>query len=643
MSRFIVTSGSHFTPFSYDELVKPIAQYTEAYNTAQQEADTLAMQAGAIGSMLGNKDVRAKEMFNSYMNDIDALANTMQSSGYNIGVARELSALRRRYGTDITKINAAITRKAEEIKSQDEQLKNDKTMMFARNARLASVDDYLDDPYGNNTQSYSGAMLNAQAAALGKNIGRDLIENMDKWAPILGGQYFERNTFSGFHSNEVQAAIDNTIAGTVSSDPRVALLQKAMQSVYDSSGMSQWADKTQKDQAYKYIGQGLYSAIGSYNNDIKQNANFLTDYQKAQLAIKAAKANGGNGGSSKTLVGPKLTSLRGNILSGPEDKKHAKEDKERSDALTALKQLRDMNSTGELKDPKTGSISDAGMKIMGSLRGNGYYNRNLSGKMTMDNIGEFISKMEAEDNESVKNNHYYAMEFTPATVSNIARGMIRQNIGGLSGGGKKSTQKEIDARVASVAKRSGKAITAGELSKLLDSDHLSIGYDIDSNSIVLQKNGADSGEKQGQFDDRPVFLDADTVLQGASAYVNAGIVNYIVNDALPEDFPDELKNKYLQKISEAANLGVTLDVRDVLRLARSAKEEYVRGGRKQDELLQMTNALIEGFAQGLFNSTNTQWAPNTYNRGWSVTQGDLGAQLNAMWEMMQQGFDYDED
>ena len=71
MSRFIVTSGSHFTPFSYDELVKPIAQYTEAYNTAQQEADTLAMQAGAIGSMLGNKDVRTKEMFNSYMNDIN--------------------------------------------------------------------------------------------------------------------------------------------------------------------------------------------------------------------------------------------------------------------------------------------------------------------------------------------------------------------------------------------------------------------------------------------------------------------------------------------------------------------------------------------------------------------------------------------
>ena len=99
----------------------------------------------------------------------------------------------------------------------------------------------------------------------------------------------------------------------------------------------------------------------------------------------------------------------------------------------------------------------------------------------------------------------------------------------------------------------------------------------------------------------------------------------------------------MQKISEAANLGVTLDVRDVLRLARSAKEEYVRGGKKQNELLQMTNALIEGFAQGLFNSTNTQWAPNTYNRGWSVTQGDLGAQLNAMWEMIQQGIDYDEE
>lgn len=640
MSKFIVTSGSHFTPFTYDELVKPIAQYTEAYNTAQQEADTLAMQAGAIGSMLGNRDVRSRELFDSYMNDMEALVNDMQSNGYNIGTARELSALRRRYGRDMTKINAAITRKAEDIKSQDEQLKNDKTLMFARNARLASVDDYLDDPYGVNNKSYSGAMLSAQASELGKNLGRDLLENMDKWSSILGGQYFERNTFTGFHANEVQSAIDNTINGTVSSDPRVALLQKTIKSIYDSSGMSEWANNIQRDQAYKYIGQGLYSAVGSYNNDIRQNANFLTDYQKASLALKAASSGGGSGNSAKTLVGPKLTSLRGNILVGPEDRKQNKLDTERKDVIDALKKLRDMNSTGTLKDSKTGSYSENAMSVMKGIAGNKYWKDNISGNINSNNIEDYISQLEKEDNESVKNKHFYAMEFTPATVSNIARGMIRQNIGSLSGG----KEKDVNALVAKIARRSNGDISASDLSKMLDSDHLSLGYDIDTNSIILQKNGADSGEKQGQFDDRPVFLDADTVLQGASAYVNAGLVQYVVNEVLPEDFPDEIKDEYLQVIDNAANSGATLDVRDVLNLARNAREEFVKGGKKDDRLLEITNALIEGFAQGLFNSTNTQWAPNTYNRGWSVSQGDMGSQLNALYEMFMQGLgNEDED
>ena len=35
MARYIVTSGTQFTPFTYDELVRPLAQMTEAHNEAQ--------------------------------------------------------------------------------------------------------------------------------------------------------------------------------------------------------------------------------------------------------------------------------------------------------------------------------------------------------------------------------------------------------------------------------------------------------------------------------------------------------------------------------------------------------------------------------------------------------------------------------
>ena len=52
MSRFIVTSGSDFRPFSYDELIKPVRASAEAHAAIADAYDQLSMETAALGNYI---------------------------------------------------------------------------------------------------------------------------------------------------------------------------------------------------------------------------------------------------------------------------------------------------------------------------------------------------------------------------------------------------------------------------------------------------------------------------------------------------------------------------------------------------------------------------------------------------------------
>ena len=58
--------NSKFRPFTYDEMVKPLAQYKEAYDKVEQEYSNLAIQTEALKSMI-DKD-KDGDLYNLYNN-----------------------------------------------------------------------------------------------------------------------------------------------------------------------------------------------------------------------------------------------------------------------------------------------------------------------------------------------------------------------------------------------------------------------------------------------------------------------------------------------------------------------------------------------------------------------------------------------
>ena len=286
MARFLLTSGAKFTPFEYDDLVKPLAQMTEAHSKTQEALDTLALEAGNIGSQIGNgaDDARARALYQAYMDQVQQVSDDLYSHGYSIGAARGLSGARARYGTDITKINNAIENRNARAEEYRKAVLADPTLLTEFNPANIGLDNWLDNPQYGDFRTYSGAMLNKQGAAIGENLRREMLRDEQGWRTILGGQYYERILRYGYTSDEISQAIDNVRMGRNSNNPAIATLQNAILQAYGSSGVDAWADEATRDRAISYIGEGMYSAIGEVKPETQQNQDYMTAYQRAQLA-----------------------------------------------------------------------------------------------------------------------------------------------------------------------------------------------------------------------------------------------------------------------------------------------------------------------------------------------------------------------
>lgn len=166
MAKFIVTSGTTFDPFTYDELAKPVMQTVEAHNAAQDAYDSLAMDTEALRQYLATEpeDSPARAMYNAYTAKLANLQNNLWQNGYNAGTRRDLAAARAGYASDITRLATAISdRKADSKAHREAKIKNP-DLVTSADPILRSISSYLDNTAGQDYFSYSGKEFEAGVA-----------------------------------------------------------------------------------------------------------------------------------------------------------------------------------------------------------------------------------------------------------------------------------------------------------------------------------------------------------------------------------------------------------------------------------------------------------------------------------------------
>lgn len=162
MPKFLVTSGSYFQPYTYDELAKPIMQAVEAHNATQDVYDQLGMETAALGRYISDNpgDSDAKMIYENYLSRLNSLQENLWNNGYNASTRRDLSAARAGYAGDITRLQTAIKARQERSKEYWDARHKNPNLVTGTDPGLGGLNDYLrDDNYGNNWFSYDSAQF----------------------------------------------------------------------------------------------------------------------------------------------------------------------------------------------------------------------------------------------------------------------------------------------------------------------------------------------------------------------------------------------------------------------------------------------------------------------------------------------------
>lgn len=255
---------TRFSPFTYDEMVKPLLYYKQAYDEAEAAYSDLAFQTEEWRNIANREQSpQAFEMFQRYSGDLTRAMDDF-SQGMTAKNRRALLGLKRRYASDIQPIANAYKRRSALAEEQRKAELANPTMLWERKAGDMSLDDFINNPDADYGRSTSGAALSAQVAASAGALAKEFRNNPEKMRKLVGGDYYEYVKQRGFSSKAVLAAImDNPDASPV--------LTQLVESSINSAGLKEWASPSTLQQAYNYARQGLWNAVGQDEAQLVQN------------------------------------------------------------------------------------------------------------------------------------------------------------------------------------------------------------------------------------------------------------------------------------------------------------------------------------------------------------------------------------
>jgi hypothetical protein len=145
-----ITINSEFKPFTYDELTKPLNDYTEAYNKVEEQYATLAQQTEAWKNIATQENSpEAYAMYKKYSDELNDVVEDF-SRGMTIQNRSKLAGLKSRYASEITPIANAYNAMQEANKYRETVRAKDGSAIFVKD-RYNSLDDFLNGNQADNT------------------------------------------------------------------------------------------------------------------------------------------------------------------------------------------------------------------------------------------------------------------------------------------------------------------------------------------------------------------------------------------------------------------------------------------------------------------------------------------------------------
>ena len=276
-----------FNPFTYDEMVKPLLYYKQAYDEAEAAYSDLATQTEAWKDIVNRENSpEAFEMYQRYSGDLSRAVDDF-SQGMTAKNRRALLGLKRRYAQDIT----PIARASEAMNAANELRAKAGPDAIFEVGEYNSLDQFLHGKTANNKYQ-SREALTKKTAAMTEAAMAEALKDPD-FEKYMGDQFWLITQHTGGSYEDLKEAMklgmmDNPIAQNRFSQIRQEVAKNAGIQNYDAAGQQAIMDA---------IDTGLYAGLDKPVRNFQANADHITPAQRhsmamqnAQLALSAASS-----------------------------------------------------------------------------------------------------------------------------------------------------------------------------------------------------------------------------------------------------------------------------------------------------------------------------------------------------------------
>ena len=293
MASYNLILDTKFQPFSYAEMLAPVAAATQAHQAIEEEYGSLATKASVWDRMANEQtDPEAYRMYKTYSDDLEARAEQLMRYGLNASSRKRMLDMRARYSKEIVPIETAYKRREELAAEQRKALAANPTLRYQRMANMMSLDDFINNPSLDYGESYSGALLTQQVSQAVANYAKVLTQEGKLEELGLPFQY-KQKLQHGATPEQVLAVINE--AAKDGEPAAVSFLRGIRDQVLKSSGVASWADDRTMKEFEAYANQGLYSALGqaeikNYTDQFSMNDTLNARQHARQVAAAQAAA-----------------------------------------------------------------------------------------------------------------------------------------------------------------------------------------------------------------------------------------------------------------------------------------------------------------------------------------------------------------
>ena len=270
MPNFSYTASKSWTPYTFEELLKPLAMYTEEYNRQEEALSELGAKADLLRKQAQEAGGDVANVYNTYADELDKQADLLARQGLTPSSRTTLRNLHRQYAKDISPIEEAIKYKKSMAEEQRKLRAQDSSIMFDRDYSTINLNEIYNNPQLGYTP-VSGDELYKQGAAAAKAASSRNI-NIEK---ALGTQYYAIK--QGYGDEAAQQFLLN--------NESIPELHDAIGRIIAQSGVT----NENKARAVDYIINGMMSGL-VYDEKYQANRGFMTDEQREEHEWRRGEA-----------------------------------------------------------------------------------------------------------------------------------------------------------------------------------------------------------------------------------------------------------------------------------------------------------------------------------------------------------------